>query len=295
MISERLKRIFGWTVGDLAGVGPLPLRAVPADVGWFKHRTVERPVESAYVMYAHYLAVLAERASEDGAREIPDDPLKIREEVLSENGSVRLAGLLHWTWDHGIPVLPLFDPGKFHGACWLINDRPVICLKQHTQFDSRWTFDLAHELGHVARHLNSERPAIVESEDIPLVETIDSMLWKTKRVTSPELCYWSPERLAQEAVKQADGQVSWLKRAVESVAAKNSVETDALANYLAFRLATQGLNEWWGVATNLQQRGDDAQRLAREEFERRADLSLLSDDDRALLEAALQEEAGEDG
>jgi transcriptional regulator with XRE-family HTH domain/Zn-dependent peptidase ImmA (M78 family) len=289
-LLERLSRVFGWSRDDLAGGAPLSLQPSPAGVGWFKHGVGSRPAESAYVMYAHYLAVLSERATKAPIKLLPDDPLALREAVVSKYGSLRFGALLKWTWDQGIPVLPLSDRGKFHGACWLVNDRPVICLKQQTEFESRWAFDLAHELGHLALHLDAERAAVIEVNEIRPLEPYADDREDEASDFAGALLLIDPERLALETVEAAKGHVSWLKRAVGTVAQTNGVEVDALANYLAYRLSHQGLNEWWGVATGLQQRSEDAQSVAREEFIQRVSLDALDDDDRALLESALIEE-----
>ena len=43
-------------------------------------------------------------------------------------------------WQHGVPVLPLADPGAFYGACWHIDGRPVIALKHGMRSPDRWAF-----------------------------------------------------------------------------------------------------------------------------------------------------------
>jgi transcriptional regulator with XRE-family HTH domain/Zn-dependent peptidase ImmA (M78 family) len=296
-LLTRLARIFQWSPGDFAGRSVLPLRASPALAGWFKHGARERAPEGAYAMYAHYLAALVEQAAIDlpPARRLPSNALELREEVVGQVGTLRFEQLLKWTWDQGIIVLPLFDPGRFHGACWLIRDRPVICLKQRTPFESRWIFDLAHELGHIALHLDVERAAIIEPHEVvPMspetAEHTGEVLEEIEDEASEfagTLLLKDPERLVDEVVETAQGKVSWLKGAVEQVAKKRRVEVDALANYLAYRLSLQGFNDWWGAAANLQESRTEAPSLARRELLRRIELNRLEPDDQSLLQAAI--------
>src|SRR5260370_18210499 len=61
---------------------------------------------------------------------------------------------------------------------------------------------------------------------------------------------WGGE-LGKKGVKSAKGSVERLKRVVPVVASREHIPTDALANYMAFRLSLQNL-DWWGAANNLQ-------------------------------------------
>jgi hypothetical protein len=77
---------------------------------------------------------------------------------------------------------------------------------------------------------------------------------------------------------------------VPRVAADHDVDTADLANYLAFRLSTQGMN-WWGAAHNLQGVGGDPWQLTRRRFLAECDLTRLAPLDRDLLLQALEDNA----
>ncbi|MEJ7639257.1 MAG: hypothetical protein WKF75_15100 [Singulisphaera sp.] len=62
--------------------------------------------------------------------------------------------------------------------------------------------------------------------------------------------------------------------------------TDALAEYLAYRLTMQGI-DWWGTATNLQDRGGNPWLVARDIALEKIDFSWLNPTDRGLLTLAL--------
>jgi Zn-dependent peptidase ImmA (M78 family) len=291
-ILDRLERIFRWSPTDLAGEGTLPLRPSPAFAGRFKQQRRKEPAQAAYVVYAHYLAMLAAQAAAGlPVADLPKDPHEIRKEVIERYGGLRFEQILQWTWDHGIPVVPLFDPGKFHGACWVISGRPVICLKQRTPFEARWAFDLGHETGHVSRHLSAALPAVLELGEITPFGDAESTASDEQEEEASEfageLLLGNPEALAERVVEVARGKVEWLKQAVATVATEAGVETDALANYIAYRLSRQGFNDWWGVATNLQEAHQEAPEIARRELLERLDFDALADDDRDLLQAAL--------
>ena len=86
---------------------------------------------SAYTVYAHYLALLILQATPDlGPKRIPTEANEFREAILSESGTVTFENVLRFSWELGIPVLPLNDAGAFHGAFWRVNGRNVIVLEQ---------------------------------------------------------------------------------------------------------------------------------------------------------------------
>ena len=70
----------------------------------------------------------------------------MRQAVLSTYGAITFEHTLRYVWSLGIPVLPLRDPGAFHGACWRIDGRNIIVLKQRTLSLARWLADLLHEV-----------------------------------------------------------------------------------------------------------------------------------------------------
>jgi hypothetical protein len=263
----------------------LPIRSSVARAAAFKYTAAQQPELGPYVLYAHYLAALVHQATPlPGKVVVPREAEAIRAEVLAMSEVVDFAGLIDWAWKRGVAVLPLFDPGHFHGACWLFDGRPVVALKQVTDYDARLAFDLAHELGHVALHLSKGRRSVIEADEISVAPDDDAE--EEASDFAGEVILGDPERLAQLVVKHAGGRGERLKSAVEALAPKERVAAGALANYLAWRL--EGDIEWWGTAANLQQRSPDAAAHALEAIRSRLDFDRLTDDDRELLEAALR-------
>jgi transcriptional regulator with XRE-family HTH domain len=242
----------------------------------------------AYTVYAHYLAlVLLEAHAHVQVRPIPDDARDVRrilEERYTDHGGVSLEGALHFLWDLGIPVLPLADDGGFHGACWRVEGRNVIVLKQRTRSFARWLFDLLHELRHARQHPEAADFAVVEREvgADGSEDEADAMAFAGDVLLSGRA-----EEITERAVIAAGGSIERLKQVVPKVAASEDVGVDSLANYLAHRLAMQGQN-WWGAANNLQRLEGDPFVTARVVLLERADLSRINPIDRQLVMAALQ-------
>ena len=286
-VLTRVRHIFGWTSTDLAGPGRPPLLGTPAFAGRLKQQARERRPAATYVLYAHKIAMLADQACDRPPyAPPPDDPAAIADEVRERHGGLRFASVASYCWDHGIVIVPLADRGQFHGACWLIGDRPVVVLKQTTALDSRWVFDLGHELAHVRRHLGPAHDAIVELEEIgrdhhDREETEASDF-------SGELLLGDPDRLAHAVVRAAGGQGTRIWASIATVAAQEQVNPGVLANYLAHRLDRENISKaGWGAAANLQQGDTDAPATARRLLLEHLDLDRLADDDAQILTGAL--------
>ncbi|CAB5542446.1 TPA: ImmA/IrrE family metallo-endopeptidase [Klebsiella pneumoniae] len=88
------------------------------------------------------------------------DPLAIRAQILTKESWVSLDSLVTYCHSIGIPVVYLkcFPQAakKMAGLALMSHGRPVIVLTQPQKY-GYMLFDLAHELGHIARgHLNAE-------------------------------------------------------------------------------------------------------------------------------------------
>lgn len=245
----------------------------------------------AYTVYAHYLALLLlEAHAHVPARQVPEDAHVVRRlltEKYSLHGGVSLEGALHLTWDLGIPVLPLADSGRFHGACWRVDGRNVIVLKQRTRSLARWLFDLLHELRHAGQHPSARDFAVVERESGSDTSDDES---DAMTFAGDVLLDGRAEDITQQAVEASRGRVEQLKLAVPEVAQREGVAADSLANYLAHRLALQGIN-WWGAANNLQKTDTDPFVVARDVLLERLDLSRINPVDRQLVLGALRSPA----
>ncbi len=285
-VLTRVRGIFGWSPTDLAGPGLPPMLGSPALAGRFKDQAREHRAASTYIMYAHKVAMLADQAARRREYQAPpDDAREVAAEVRERYGDLRFESLARYCWDHGIVVVPLADRGQFHGACWLIGERPVIVLKQGAAYESRWSFDLAHELRHVLSHLHPHQTAIIEFEAIGLSHDEEE---SEASQFAGELLLEDAESLMQEVVQHAGGRGPRLKASVQAVSAKHGVDTGVLANALAWRLDLQNFPfPFWSVANNLQRGDTDAPGIARRLLEEHLDRAALTDDDTLVLQGAL--------
>ena len=281
--NEIIKKVFGWELSQIIEGSELHTTS-KAIAGMFRPqgRTVEAQA-SAYAVLAHYLALLTTSVCDELDQVIlPESPKALRYGVLEQYGDISFESMVKYVWSLGIPILPLRDSGAFHGACWKIDNRPIIVLKQMTPYQGRWFFDLVHELGHVCMHLSDGEPEILELEEISPFSSITSAEVEASNFAIDVLLFGRAEELAEISVEYADGKLEFLKSAVIRVSASEHVAVDILANYLAFRLNTQGEN-WWGAANNLQITDPSPWTIARKEFMDRVDLSKISGADRQLI------------
>jgi hypothetical protein len=243
---------------------------------------------SAYTVYAHHLACLVLKATAHiSPRSIPTQSEAVREAILSSYGELSFTTTLRYLWDLGIPVLPLSDKGAFHGACWRINYRNVIVVKQQTQSDARWLFDLLHELRHAGQDPEQAQFEVVEADTVLLAEQVTNEEKVASAFAGNVILHERAEELTQFCVRAAHGRVEALKRVVPLIAEREQVAVDALANYLAFRLSLQGIN-WWPTAMTLQTPTNTAWSTARELILQKIHLNILEDSEQQLLLQALQ-------
>lgn len=284
---ETLARIFQWSPHQILVGEELGLKAA-FDGVWFKSTAGANSQRvNAYTVYAHYLALLSIQACWDSPiKSIPTDPRNVRAAIESSYGSLSLAAIVNYLWDLGVVVLPLDDPGAFHGACFREDGRNVIVLKQKTSSCSRWAFDCLHELWHAG-----QKPELHERTVLDLDETSSESLdiqeeTKANRFAGAILLDGKGQELAEKCLAEAQGDLKLLKKAVRKVASWGDVPVDSLANYLAFRLAYEQGKNWWGTANSLQVT-DNPWSVVRNVFFERADFTKLAEPDRELLAQAL--------
>ena len=286
--AQAIERIYGWHPGLLLGSEALDVSRVAASQARFKVPARANGLQlGAYVVYAHYLALLLLQTTKPSDVTLSSDPIEVRRLILQTYGAVTFEAVLQFVWSCGIPVLTLNDRGTFHGACWRHGGRNVIVLKQQTRSAARWIFDLLHEYFHAARN--------PQLEDHPVVEEAENS--ETRRKSQEEIAASSfagnvmldnrAQELAERCVQLARGSVERLKDAVAKVARQESIDVGALAQYMAFRLSAQGVN-WWGAATNLQGAVITPAGLPRELLLKHSDLTLLNPVDRGLLLRSLE-------
>jgi Zn-dependent peptidase ImmA (M78 family) len=194
--------------------------------------------------------------------------------------------VLKYAWDQGVPVLPLRDSGAFHGACWRVEGRNVIALKQVTASQSRWAFDLLHELWEATQEPDNADHTVVETAE-PLANTDDDEV-EANAFAGDVLLNGRAEELAAACAKAAGMSVERLKSVVPQVARRANVPPDALANYMAFRLTLDHVN-WWGAANSLQEKGPSPFSVAREVLMKRINFGSLNRIDANLLLMALSD------
>lgn len=87
-------------------------------------------------------------------KNLPNDAQTIREEILSNHKTVNLKSLLDYCWTKGIAVGYVNNfpkqTKKFAGFIQWQDNCPVIILSSNHKHRAKFTFDLAHELGHLA-------------------------------------------------------------------------------------------------------------------------------------------------
>jgi transcriptional regulator with XRE-family HTH domain len=290
-IVKRVGSIFGWSPDVLFGSGTVD----PAQLGGATARfkmPKGRDARSAlvYTAYAYRLATVCGTAmAARPRRRVPTSWQNFRDELVRSYGSVEFKSALSFAWDMGVVVLPLNDSGAFHGACWRVKGVNVVVLKQAAHYPARWLFDLLHELRHAGESPDAEEFEVVEAS-----ETSD----ERRNSREEQEASWfagqvsldgRAEELTKECLAFAGNDLRRLKSAVEGIATRRQVPVGQLANYLAFRLSLQKEN-WWGVATNLQDRSYDPLVHARNVFFERFAFDELSQPDFELLSLALHDE-----
>jgi cytidylate kinase/transcriptional regulator with XRE-family HTH domain/Zn-dependent peptidase ImmA (M78 family) len=254
--AEAVNRIYGWSPAVLFGTAALPLEGSASSIARFKlPARVRKAGLGAYVVYAHYVALLVLEATTHLApKSLPRDPGEVRRQILAKYGELTFEAALKYVWALGVPVVPLNDPGTFNGACWRVKGRNVIVLKQRTRSAARWLHDLLHEYFHAAHNPDLEEHPVIEESEMAESRRKSPEELEADQFAGNIVLNGRAEELVELCVQTAGGRVERLKSAVPQVAKRSGVPVEALANYMAFRLSLQGIN-WWGTATNLQEDG----------------------------------------
>jgi transcriptional regulator with XRE-family HTH domain/Zn-dependent peptidase ImmA (M78 family) len=287
-VASFVGRVFDWRPSSLFSSTPLRVDAAAVGIPRFKKsaRTDEHHAD-VYTVYAHYLALLVlEVTSGLPKKPIPTEASEVRSAVLSTYGSFTLENMLHYLWSLGVPVLPLNDSGAFHGACWRVEGRNIIVLKQQTKSESRWLSDILHELRHAGEAPDQNEFAVIEEDEVAQGQRPSREEQAASSFAGDVLLDGRAKELAQKCVQAAQGKLERLKAVVPKIADQENVSVDALANYMAFRLSLQGEN-WWGAANNLQVSSTVPWQTARDFLIERAKFADLNEVDRNLLLQAL--------
>jgi len=286
-----VSKVFQWPIDNILDpsqmIGPSP--QIVSNVKFKARRGVNQQEALIYATYTQFLAKLVVDATpEIGPSQISSTPKEIRRNIADKFGIITLENVLNYAWDSGIRVIPLSDSGVFHGACWNIEDHIVIVLKQNTSYQARWLYDLAHEIGHVPHIENS--PGLIEFVEISPFNNDSDEEKSANQFASELLLAGRAEELTQMCVKKANGNLRFLKSAVNTIAAQQQVPADILANYIAYRLSSQNEN-WWGTASKFQISEPSPMNLTRKILLDKINWQVISDFERGILERALTNSA----
>ncbi len=263
-----IARVFRIDAQTLLSAAPLQINESALAAGRFKlPANYSKAKFAAYTVYAHYLALLVLHAT--------------------KYGELSLTSIIGYCWDMGIPILPLSDPGVFHGATWRVQFRNVVVVKQRTTSEARWMTDILHELWHAAQSPELPESGVIELDprSEAYTQSVDEEI--ATDFAADVLLNGKAEELAEECAAVCNRRMEWLKNAVQKVATRNAVREDVLANYLAYRVKMEG-QDWWATATSMQRTRQDAWQLVREPILLRTDWNRLSPPDRELLQKSLQ-------
>ena len=285
--AENIGRIFEWPVSKLSDSEELHLTPAMGAVRFKLAGNVLPQRVTAYTFYAHNLSRLVAQTCKDRATSpIPNHPSRLREAIEANYGSVSLRSIVSYMWDIGVPVLPLDDPGAFHGACFREAGRNVIVLKQKTSSESRWAFDLLHEIWHAGQEPDRPDRTVLEPDEEAADNNISDEETTANNFAAGFLLEGKGQRLAEICLSLAGNDLVRLKIAVRETAAAEGVEVESLANYMAFRLANEQGQNWWPTANSMQ-RNTDPWSVVRDVFFECADLTKLAEPDRQLIAQAL--------
>jgi transcriptional regulator with XRE-family HTH domain len=285
-------RIYNWPAEQVLGTETLSIS--PELLGAVRFKRPSRFDQTrlfAYTAYARYLASLLLNATPKvRPKTVPTDPETIRNAILASYGTITFEHVLRYVWSLGIPVLPLYDPGAFHGACWRFGGRSVVVLKQRDVSEAKWIIDLLHELRHLAENQEENDFAMVDADSVPggSSATADDEEKDATWFAGQIALGGRAEELAQLCARLSNFDLRLMKRAVQRVAARENVRVDLLANYMAYRLSMEG-QDWWGTAQNLQKRNLRPWQFARDVLLENIELNCLGNTDRELLTRALRE------
>jgi transcriptional regulator with XRE-family HTH domain len=242
---------------------------------------------NAYSVYAKHLAkIVAQGCCSLPLKQVPQTWRELRIALCGDDPPT-FERLLQGAWDLGIAVLPLRDPGRFHGVSWRFNGRNVIVLKQSSQYSSRWAFDLLHEICHAGEHADREthEDCELDATDVQRRESDEEKA--ANDLAGNLLLDGRAEELFQLVMKFANNTPSRIKKAVETISAQNGVNVANLANYIAYRV--KDTIDWWGAAANLQPDNEDPISIARSTLMQRIDVTCLTNEGRTLLEQAISD------
>src|ERR1035437_156168 len=281
-VSSLLVHAFDWSRDSLAnGVpanGPLPVAV--------RYKALRSQQPQAPLVNVSYRLSLSVRTFGQyvPSRGVPADPAIIRRDALDAGGMVTLHSLLQWAGAAGVPVIPVHGRGGFSAAAWIVDDVPVVVLKETREFMAFWLFDLAHELGHIARgHVAQSGIMDVDAPDVRPGADRDE---QEANEFALQLVLPDHEVLIHEVRVQARGNYLRFKGAVAAVAASAGVSAGLLGMVAAYEMQEVGeYKDRWGSASNLARSEGPGRPVAQQALWRHLSAERLPEVDNALVKA----------
>ena len=283
--SSILKRVFGLDVlrGQLQ---PAPV-GVPVR---FKAPTnLKIEYFETYLKYVDCLAdIISSSNTSIDSKVLKRTAPEFRSDLLSNYGEITLEAGVNYLWDLSVPVLPLGHSSFFHGACWKVQKQIVVVLKQPSQHQSRWLFDIFHELYHAKE----------ESPHDEVTIDLDTALYSPEEQIANDfaaeiLLGTRAKQMVFQCISNSGGEVTRLKKAVSDFSREENIPVGVLANLVAYEVGKNGVN-WWGTANNLQPYAKDPLEVVRSVFIKRFDFLKLEDSiDRSILLKAITNKRAE--
>lgn len=288
-VGSKLSRVFGWSPATILGHGSLDSPQISAENAHSRIPSYcDSPEARTYITYVKYLARVVAHGSSDLPLLSPfDDAQRLRVALLERYEEKSFRNILGFAWDRGIPVLPLSDSGKFHGACWRFGGRNVIVLKQPSNSESRWMFDLVHGLYHAGKQPHESCFCTISAPMDSAEQRNSEEEVSASQFAADVILGESAEELAQRCVSMAGEDIKHLRDAVLQISAANAIDVGALASYMAFRLSWQDI-DWWDAAQGLEEPCAGPWETARDVFLERFPFALDNEVDRGLLRQALK-------
>lgn len=286
LVRRMFLRAFGW---DLSA-SELPGPAAP-DLGLsilFKAtKSKEDPSSSPLIRLAHVCSEAVLRASHLPRFAGVPAAGEVHRAAADGDGIVTVASLADWAWAQGVVVIPLHGRGAFCAAAWLIEDTPVVVLKDSRSAAVFWMFDLAHELGHIA-HGHVHGGGIIDVDQLGPDEGIVDAQEREANAYALELLLGDHGALVDAVRRESRGNYLRFKGAVATVANQANVSPGLLGMVAAYELTDIGqAKDRWGSATNLAAPDGDGRQLVEAALRSRLDLHELTDEDASLLNSAV--------
>lgn len=283
-INALLDRAVGWSQEALHA-GDLRPRRIPATVQFKSAPTL---IEETPLVHLSWAAARSGRQAADVEQYggLPEAASAVRAEVIGIYGDITLESLLGWSWSRGIPVLPMIGKGGYSAAVWAHPEGPVVVLKESRDLAVLWLFDLAHELGHIARgHVNGRSIVDFASPTSPQVFGSEDRQEREASDFALELLVPNHEMLLAEVRRRAAGNYLAFKGAVETTAKRHAMSPGLLGMIAAYSMGDLGEDkDRWGSATNLAKLEGEGRSVVVEIARLRLRLERLDELDQALLE-----------